>query len=62
MGLIFAVMNIKGGVGKTTITGNLADAVGRLGHRVLVVDMDSQCNTTSLLYPGDHPTRNTVSY
>ncbi|MEJ2069692.1 MAG: ParA family protein [Syntrophobacterales bacterium] len=60
MGLIFAVMNIKGGVGKTTITGNLADAVGRLGHRVLVVDMDSQCNTTSLLDPGDHPTRNTV--
>jgi len=60
MGLIFTVMNIKGGVGKTTITGNLADALGRLGHRVLVVDMDSQCNTTSLLYPGDHPTRNTV--
>ena len=60
MGLIFTVMNIKGGVGKTTITSNLADALGRLGHRVLVVDMDSQCNTTFLLYPGDHPTRNTV--
>jgi chromosome partitioning protein len=60
MGLIFAIMNIKGGVGKTTITGNLADALGRLGHRVLVVDLDSQCNTTSLLCPGDHPTRNTV--
>ena len=53
MGRIMAVMNIKGGVGKTTITGNLAHALGRLGHRVLAVDMDSQCNTTSLLLPGE---------
>ena len=60
MGRIFAVMNIKGGVGKTTITGNLADALGRLGQRVLAVDMDSQCNTTSLLLPGEHPQQNTV--
>jgi chromosome partitioning protein len=60
MGRIFAVMNIKGGVGKTTITGNLADALGRLGHRVLAVDMDSQCNTTSLLLPGEPPQQNTV--
>jgi chromosome partitioning protein len=60
MGLIIAVMNIKGGVGKTTITGNLADALGRLGHRVLAVDMDTQCNTTSLLLPGEPPRQNTV--
>jgi chromosome partitioning protein len=60
MGRIIAVMNIKGGVGKTTITGNLADALGRLGHRVLAVDMDSQCNTTSLLLPGESPRQHTV--
>jgi chromosome partitioning protein len=60
MGRILAVMNIKGGVGKTTITGNLADALGQLGHRVLAVDMDSQCNTTSLLLPGEHPQQHTV--
>ena len=60
MGYIIAVMNIKGGVGKTTITGNLAHALGLLGHRVLVVDMDSQCNTTSLLLPGEPPRQNTV--
>jgi chromosome partitioning protein len=60
MGRIIAVMNIKGGVGKTTITGNLAHALGRLGHRVLAVDMDSQCNTTSLLLPGESPDKNTV--
>lgn len=60
MGRIIAVMNIKGGVGKTTITGNLAHALGLLGHRVLAVDMDSQCNTTSLLLPGEPPRQNTV--
>jgi len=60
MGIIITVMNIKGGVGKTTITGNLADALGRLGHRVLAVDMDSQCNTTSLLFPGEQPPQYTV--
>ncbi|MBI0538873.1 cellulose synthase operon protein YhjQ [Roseomonas sp. KE2513] len=32
----------KGGVGKTTLTANLADALHRLGHRVLAVDLDSQ--------------------
>ncbi len=60
MGRIIAVMNIKGGVGKTTITGNLADPLGSLGHRVLAVDMDSQCNTTSLLLPGESPQQHTV--
>jgi chromosome partitioning protein len=60
MGRIIAVMNIKGGVGKTTITGNLADALGSLGHRVLAVDMDSQCNTTSLLLPGASPRQHTL--
>jgi len=51
MGLIIAVVNNKGGVGKTTITGNLADALGRRGQTVLVVDMDTQGNVTSLLLP-----------
>jgi cellulose synthase operon protein YhjQ len=32
----------KGGVGKTTLTANLADALQRLGHRVLAIDLDSQ--------------------
>jgi len=32
----------KGGVGKTTLTANLADALQRLGHRVLVIDLDAQ--------------------
>lgn len=36
------IINNKGGVGKTTTTVNLAAGLGRSGHRVLVVDLDSQ--------------------
>ncbi|MGP8050772.1 MAG: ParA family protein, partial [Desulfobaccales bacterium] len=47
--VIIAVVNNKGGVGKTTVTCNLAHALGLLGQSVLVVDLDPQCNATSLL-------------
>ncbi|MGQ9919898.1 MAG: ParA family protein [Desulfobacca sp.] len=51
MGSIVAVVNNKGGVGKTTVTCNLAHALGLAGCRVLVVDLDSQCNATQMLLP-----------
>ena len=38
---IIAVVNHKGGVGKTTTTVNLGAALSRLGKRILLVDMDS---------------------
>src|SRR5580692_1178172 len=44
-----AVFNHKGGVGKTTLTVNIASAVASLGKRVLLVDSDPQCNLTSYL-------------
>jgi chromosome partitioning protein len=49
MGYILSVVNNKGGVGKTLTTCNLADALGKKGKRVLVLDADSQCNTSSIL-------------
>jgi len=44
-----SIFNHKGGVGKTTLTINLAAALGSLGKRVLIVDTDPQCNSTSYL-------------
>lgn len=41
-----ALLNNKGGVGKTTVTVFLAEAYARRGKRVLVVDMDPQANAT----------------
>lgn len=42
-----AVAQNKGGVGKTTITVNVAVALANRGYQVLVVDLDAQCNATN---------------
>ncbi|MCH8098428.1 MAG: ParA family protein [Proteobacteria bacterium] len=44
-----AIFNHKGGVGKTTLTVNIADEIAALGKNVLLVDSDPQCNLTSYL-------------
>lgn len=46
---ILAVVNQKGGVGKTTTTVNLGAALAMSGHRSLVVDLDPQSNLTTSL-------------
>jgi cellulose biosynthesis protein BcsQ len=47
-----AVLSLKGGVGKTSVTLGLASSALARGLRTLVVDLDPQCNATAALDPG----------
>lgn len=47
--MIVSITNNKGGQGKTTTAINLGHALANKKKRILVVDMDSQCNTSSTL-------------
>ncbi|BAH73482.1 ParA family protein [Solidesulfovibrio magneticus] len=56
MTTIIACSNNKGGSGKTCCSVTLAHALGNRGKKVLVCDLDTQCNSTSLLLrQGDNP-------
>jgi cellulose biosynthesis protein BcsQ len=50
---IISVFNNKGGVGKTTLTFHLAHALAEMGKRVLLVDLDPQCNLSIYALPVD---------
>lgn len=47
MAKFVAIVNQKGGVGKTTSCVNLAAVLTGMGHRILVCDFDPQGNSTS---------------
>ncbi|ABW10755.1 Cobyrinic acid ac-diamide synthase [Parafrankia sp. EAN1pec] len=47
---VVAVVNYKGGVGKTTLTANIGTDIARWGKRVLMIDLDPQASLTFSFY------------
>jgi len=59
--MIRVVFNQKGGVGKSTICSNLAAIAGAQGKRTLIIDLDSQCNTSAYLLGNDYDVKATAA-
>lgn len=51
---VISIMNYKGGVGKTTVTSNIAAELAYRGQKVLMIDLDPQSSLTfSFIHPDD---------
>ena len=51
---IVSCFNIKGGVGKTTLINLLSLKLSELGHKILLIDGDTQANLTQFMYKVVH--------
>ncbi len=54
MGKTISIINNKGGTGKTTTVLNLGTALKKIGHKVLLIDLDTQGNLTHALHIQNH--------
>jgi len=51
---VISIINLKGGVGKTTLTMMIGEFLASVGKKVLLIDMDAQSNlTTAMMDPED---------
>lgn len=57
---IISFANFKGGVGKTTSTASVGDCLANMGKKVLLVDLDGQCNLTSIFIHDEDDVENSV--
>ena len=46
MGKVISIINMKGGVGKTTLSIGIADYLAEIGKKILLIDADPQFNAT----------------
>lgn len=59
--VIRVLFNKKGGVGKSSLAVNLAAISANQGFRTLILDLDTQCNSTSYLNASGEPAERTIA-